>query len=415
MGDRRQDIERYARLSVVLLLGLSFFLSPSQAQSQELVRNAGFEGPPWQTHTVGTSISSWLAAEWQPWSVLGDQLKNREVEYKLITLETSHSTDLKSHVRSGKHAQQFFTNGASHTAGFFQRVAVPRNSQVTFTIWVQIQSGDKLMWVDGHYVSDLSGGGGNYWAQVGIDPGGARPAGFGAPLPATIQWSEPMWDITAHGVDEKGNPADLWVPLSVSVRAQGDHVTVYTRGQCKYPTKYNTSFWDDASLAVVQPPTPTPRPPTNTPLPTSTPSPAPTHTTTPTNTVAPTATSTDTPAPTSTSTQTPIPTATQTATPTRTATATRTASPTATETETPQPTDTVVPAADKTTAPTATAAQAGAPGNGARWQQTLAVGIVGLLALMVGVLGLVVGRELAKRGRDPVDADKSESPGEEKP
>jgi hypothetical protein len=86
-----------------------------------------------------------------------------------------------------------------------------------------------------------------------------------------------------------------------------------------------------------------------------------------------------------------------------------------TATETPQPTDTAVPAADKTaTAPEATAAQADTSGGEERWQQRVVVGIVGLLALLVGVLGLVVGRELAKRGRDPVDADKDESSGEEK-
>jgi len=383
-------------------------LSPSPARSQELIRNAGFEGPAWQTYVVGTSISSWLGAEWQPWSVLGDQIKNREVEYKLITLETSHATDLKNHVRSGNHAQQFFTNGASHTAGFYQRVAVPPNSQVTFTIWVQIQSGDKMIWVDGHYVSDLSGGGGNYWTQVGIDPGGARPAACGAPLPGTIQWSEPMWDISAHGLDEKGNPADLWVPLSVSARAQGGQVTVYTRGQCKYPTKYNSSFWDDASLAIVQPPTPTPRPPTNTPLPTSPPTLAPTHTATPTHTVAPTATSTFTPEPTSTSTSTPSPTLIPTSTPSLTATATHTPSPTATTTATLEPTDTSTPAVDETAT-----VQAGLSQGGQRWQQSIAVGVVGLLTLMVGVLGLVIGRELAKRGRDAGDAEKGESPGEE--
>jgi hypothetical protein len=33
------------------------------------------------------------------------------------------------------------------------------------------------------------------------------------------------------------------------------------------------------------------------------------------------------------------------------------------------------------------------------WQQTLALVIVGLLALLVGAIGLIAGRELAKRGR----------------
>ena len=384
MGDRRQARWIGAGRWALILFVLGLVLCPQPARGQGLLRNADFEGSAWQTLAVGTSISSWLAEEWQPWSVLGDQTENREVEYKLITLETSNSTDLRSHVRSGRHAQQFFTNGASHTAGFYQRVAVPAKSQVTFTIWVQIQSGNKLIWVDGHYVSDLSGGGGNYWAQVGIDPGGARPAAFGAPLPSSIQWSEPMWDITAHGVDEKGNPADLWVPVTVSARAQGEYVTVYTRGQCKYPTKYNTSFWDDASLQIVQPPTATPRPPTSTPLPTPTETPSPTPV--PTNTAAPT----DTPAPTST----PMPTA--------TATSTATATPTG--------------AARPTAVPTASQGamlQVGAAQDGQDWRQVVAVVVVGGLALVVGVLGLIVGRALAGKGRRDAGGDGGEPPAEE--
>jgi hypothetical protein len=376
------------------VLLLSLVLGSRPARGQTLLLNADFEAGAWQTHVVGTSISSWLAEDWQPWSVLGDQIENREVEYKLITLETSHSTDLRSHVHGGNHAQQFFTNGASHTAGFYQRVAVPANSQVTFTIWVQIQSGNRLIWVDGHYVSDLSGGGGNYWAQVGIDPGGARPVAFGAPLPESIVWSEPMWDITAHGVDQGGNPADLWVPISVSARAQGDHVTVYTRGQCKYPTKYNSSFWDDASLAVVQPPTPTPLPPTHTPEPTSTPEP--TETTAPTETP----TATDTPMPTSTPTRTPRPTSTPapSATPTLTATTTHTVTPTARPTETPADTATPTLVVPPTATPPSTL-ELGRTEGSVDWQQTLALVVVGLLALLVGVIGLIAGREMGKRGR----------------
>ncbi len=399
MGDRRQDIGRHARLWVLPLLALSLVLCPRPVEGQDPVRDAGFESPAWQTYTVGTSISSWLAADWQPWSVLGNEIENREVEYKLITLETAHSPDLRSHVHSGNHAQQFFTNGASHTAGFYQRVAVSPNSQVTFTIWVQIQSGNKLISVDGRYVSDLRGGGGNYWVQVGIDPGGARPAAFGAPLPASIQWSEPLWDITAHGVDEKGRPADLWVPLTISARAQGDHVTVYTRGQCKYPTKYNSSFWDDASLAIVQPPTPTPRPPTVTSMPS--PTPVPTETPSPTPVPTHTAVPTSTPAPTSTS--MPTNTAVPTATSTYTATVTSTVSPTATET--PVPTDTVASTVIPTIAQRLT--QDGAQGDRS-WQQMVGVGVVGVLALLVGVVGLIAGRAMAGKGRRPGSADEGE-------
>jgi hypothetical protein len=382
--------------AVLVSLLFSLALWPLQAQGQSVIKNAGFEGPAWQTHVVGTSVSSWLGADWQPWSLLGNEIENREVEYKLITLETSHSPDLRSHVRSGNHAQQFFTNGATHTAGFYQKVQVPPNSDVTFTVWVQIQTGQNLLYVEGRYVSDLKGGGGNYYAQVGIDPSGAAPAAFGAPLPASIQWSEPLWDISAHGQDENGIPADLWVPISISVRSQGQWITVYTLGKCKYPTKYNSSFWDDASLVISMPATPTPRLPTATP--TATQTSVPTATPLPSATPLPTATGTATllPAPT----ETPEPTSTSTAADTPTVTSTPSPSPSPTLTVSPTPTviteiARVVPTATPTLVPTVVSAAAPGPpggllGRGA-WILTTAVVIFGALGA-----GLFIGRWLAR-------------------
>ena len=352
------------------------------------VANPGFEGGAWKTSAAGTSLSSWLAMDWMPWSVLGDATENREVEYKLITLETGSTADLRYHVHSGHHTQQFFTNAGSHTAGFYQRVRVPANSQVTFSIWVQIQTGDKMLWIDEHYVSDLKGGG-NYTVQVGVDPTGATPAQFAAPLPATIVWSDPLWDITAHGTDSKGNPADLWVPISVSTQARGEWISIYTRGQCKYPTKYNTSFWDDASVIATQPPTPTRPPATSTPRPTATSTPAPTSTPTATWTPTPTAAPTQTPLPTATPSPTAIPTDTSvpTATPSTAPTATVTAIALA---AVPSPTA-VQPATNLALVPASAAAPA---------TRTSVWAYVGFGAAIVGalVVGLLLGRWLARRG-----------------
>ncbi|MBN1936009.1 MAG: hypothetical protein JW934_15170 [Anaerolineae bacterium] len=375
-------LSRFVVISLLVLL-------PAAVQSQTPValQNAGFEGPPRQTLSEGTSLSSWLATDWFPWSVLGDSVNNREVEYKLITLETGRSPDLASHVYGGNHAQQFFTNGGSHTAGFYQKVKVPANSQVTFSIWAQIQTGSKLLLVDGRYVSDLSGGGGNYYVQVGIDPTGATPGGFSAPLPGSIKWSDPLWDITAWGKDEKGNPADLWVLLSVTAKAQGEWVTVYTRGQCKYPTQYNTSFWDDASLTVSTPPTPTSPPPTATRIapPTHTPAPTPTPTETAT-TAAVEATATLEP----TETATPEPTATSTRVPTRTLAPTHTPTPTAIA-ALPQPTATpVVIVVYATPEPVSTPTPLLSSG-------TVGLIVVGVLIMIAMGLGLGLGLWLAKK------------------
>ena len=381
-------MKRHLQLGWIIVLVAAFSASfpwPAQGQTKVPILNGGFEGAAWQTHTAGTSISSWLAVDWQPWSILGDTIQNREVEYKLITLETANSADLRSHVHSGKHAQQFFTSGGTHTAGFYQRVQVPANSQLTFTIWAQMQTGQQLIYIDGRYVSDLSGGGGNYYVQVGIDPVGATPAYFGAPLPATIQWSEPLWDITAWGTDEKGHPADLWVPLSLTVRAQGEWVTLYTRGQSKYPTAYNSSFWDDASLAVIEPSTPTRPPPTSTPavVPTNTPLP----TETPTATAEPTATpeATNTPPP------TPEPTPTPTSAPPPTPAPTWTPLPT----RAPAPTWTPVAAPAAVVCPTCTPMPQPTRNLSAAW-----IGIGGVaLAIFVamGGLGFALGRRLGSK------------------
>ena len=383
----------------VALLGLAWTVGPLRApwaQGQEFVKNPGFEGPAWQTNAVGTSVSSWLGADWQPWSVLGDQIENREVEYKLITLETSNSSDLRSHVRSGKHSQQFFTNGASHTAGFYQKIQVPPNSQLTFAIWVQMQTGQNLIYVDGRYVSDLAGGGGNYYAQVGIDPTGATPAAFGAPLPASVQWSEPLWDISAYGQDEKGNPADLWVPISISAQAQGAWITVYTSGKCKYPTKYNSSFWDDASLTISQPPTPTPRPPTATLPPTATAlpteTPLPTETSLPTETPLSTATSGPTSTPTSAWTATALPSATPPPTKTLIPTPSRTPTPTVI-TDIAQKPGVPIPEASYTPVAMQAAADVPAGGFPARLALILTAAVLIFVALAVG---LFIGRWLAQ-------------------
>ncbi|MBN1640226.1 MAG: hypothetical protein JXA09_03235 [Anaerolineae bacterium] len=369
-------------VALTVVVALILCGAPVSGQGTSGLQNAGFEGPPRQTIGEGTSLSSWLATDWHPWSVLGDSVQNREVEYKLITLETSDSADLRSHVHSGNHAQQFFTNGGTHTAGFYQRVRVPAGTQVSFEIWVQIQTGDSLISVDGRYVSDLSAGGGNYSAQVGIDPSGATPAYFGAALPGSIQWSEPLWDIAAWGVDANGNPADLWVPIRVSARAQGEWVTVYTRGECKYPTKYNTSFWDDAVLLVETPPTPTRPPATSTPLATAT------------------ATPTSTPAATSTPTATATEVATATSSPSPTPTVTATAEPTATEAPSSTPTRTPVMVVLRPTAtatwvvvPTATVTIETSRGLSGRWVE---LGVVAVL--LVGAMGggLWIGQRLRR-------------------
>ncbi|MGI6380610.1 MAG: hypothetical protein ACOX2R_07570 [Anaerolineae bacterium] len=287
--------------------------------------NPGFEEGAYKTEGVGTSLSSWLANGWSPWSILGDATNNREVEYKLpdaSALGTSYN------IHSGRYSQAFFTNYGTHTGGFYQRVQVPAGSRVTFSIWVQIYTGERELMSDGHPYSDLEWpqkegdkrGPGNYRVWAGIDPYGGAP-GFGAPAPDTIVWSEPVLDRETRVIGANGSQIDAWVQLTVSTVAQGEWVTVFTKGSPEFPVKHNNSFWDDACLVVESAPTATPRP-TDTPAPTSVPTatPEPTATETPTAvpptvTPEPTATTTDTPTPTQMPpTETPDPTATTTST-----------------------------------------------------------------------------------------------------
>jgi hypothetical protein len=85
---------------------------------------------------------------------------------------------------------------------------------------------------------------------VGIDPRGQEPDHFGAPLPAGVVWSQPVRDMQTRTQDAAGNPIDEWVLMSISARAQSDHITVYTQGKPVYRTKHNDSFWDEACVQV---------------------------------------------------------------------------------------------------------------------------------------------------------------------
>jgi len=304
----------YLALSVSLL-ALFMTIRVSADCPDNLALNPGFEQEWYAGSTVGTSISSFISKEWLPWAVLGDPTQeevgyNFEPEYKI--LQRSVLNDGWYRVYAGEQAQAFFSMYSTHTAGFYQRVAVPEGSQVTFSIWVQIYTGQEDLMIDGRYpVSDLVQplseptrsvkGPGDYRAYVGIDPYGEAPAAFGDPLPDSVIWSDPVLDVQTRGKDAAGNPVDEWVQLDVTVTARADHVTVYTQGHPDYRTKHNDSYWDEACVQAVAPVTATPLPST-TPRPSVTPQPTATAqpTVTPWPTLTPTPLRTATLAPTST-------------------------------------------------------------------------------------------------------------------
>ncbi|MGA9349866.1 MAG: hypothetical protein WBW48_13830 [Anaerolineae bacterium] len=304
-------------------------LSNQAEGSYNLLTNPGFEDgcsyrldpyEPWK----GPQGELYVANGWELWYDNRDQCReglccyNYRPEYKP---EDGYVFTDPQRVRSGRYAQKFFTLYSTHTAGLYQRVAVPEGSEVEFSIWVVVWSSSQ----DNPHYSTLPG---KYWLSVGIDPYGGVD-----PYSDQIIWSNKIEHYDEH------------VQLSVAVVAQADHVTVFTKAAPEWCVKHNDSYWDDARLSIPLPfkvflplvfknPTPTPTATsTVTPTPTTpTPTYTPTNTPTPSPTATPTDTPTTTPTPTATPTATTPPTVTSTITPTATPTATPTVTPTATST-----------------------------------------------------------------------------------
>ena len=324
---------RSLSVAVLLLIVASTItglaLTNQTAGSYNLLANPGFEDgysyrPDPYTPEQGPKGELEVANGWELWYDNRDQCReglccyNYRPEYKL---EDGYVHTDPQRVRSGQYAQKMFTLFSTHTAGLYQRVAVPEGSQLEFSIWVVVWSSSE----DNPHHSTRTG---KYWLSVGIDPYGGTD-----PYSEQIVWSDEIEHYDEH------------VQLSVTAEAQADHVTVFTKAAPVYCVKHNDSYWDDARLTMDLPfkaflplvlknygtPIPTATPTaTSTSTPTDTPTYTPTHTPTPW-TVTPTATPTATTTPTDTPTDTP----TATATPTPTPTDTPTATPTATATPTP--------------------------------------------------------------------------------
>jgi hypothetical protein len=349
------------------------------AQGANLLANPSFEGGFRQT-----SLSSHCSDGWNPfYKHDGPDSKYYEPEWKVIQRpEDDGSADIRSRLMDGDRSLMWFNTYALHQAGIWQRVKVPRNSTVRFTIWVQMLSARKTHWVNDQMVSgddDI----GNYQVKVGIDPTGWSPGNAQVLVPpAHVVWSGPVWDANTRNPDK----TNRYVQAQVSARAQGDYVTVWVMGWNRWAYKYEATFVDNASLVVTgggvsglsASNRAAPIRPTNTPLPTSTP--------TPTFTPTPTSTPTNTPTPTSTPTHTPTPTWTPTFTP----------SPTPTSSPTPLPTPTATRRARAASAGFNAAAAGLPPGSAGGGDMTglVVVGVVSILALGIGLL---VGKRMANR------------------
>lgn len=230
-------------LLVLLLLTVAVANRPALAQSGNLLQNPGFEGEyhsyaprTAQEHAdcplnICTTVQ--IPSGWQPWWAK-EWDTDVNPEYKPAT------QPFANRIHSGDRAGQYFSFYRTHKAGFYQQAAVPANATVQFTIWGQA-------WVS----NDDSGGsdrGAPINMRVGIDPTGGTN-----PYSGNVVWSGTV------------QPWDAYQQFSVTARAQGSTVTVFTYAAPSFPMKHNDVYWDDASLVVAgagaaPPPAPSPAP-----------------------------------------------------------------------------------------------------------------------------------------------------------
>lgn len=222
-------------------------VTPSAPQfyiSQAPLENSGFEGG---FREVDGIPELKVADYWTPW---WDEDSARP-EYKIATLVID-----PRRVRTGQAAQQWFNNYNTHTAGIYQRVAVPYGAMIELTAWVQAFSSI----ADDFTESE----GGKYRMRIGLDPfGGLDP-----------ESPDVVWSNDGHSIE----PYDRYYELVVRARAQSSRVTIYIWSQAEWALKHNNGYVDDVGLMVIISETPEPTataiPATATPVPaTSTPGP----------------------------------------------------------------------------------------------------------------------------------------------
>jgi hypothetical protein len=125
-------------------------------------------------------------------------------------------------------------------AGLYQTVDVPSGSRVRFSVWVN------------GFCEDDKKTRCPVILRAGIDPTGGTD----------WQSSNVQWVVTQSGNQQY----ELLTPPEVQVGRNG-RVTVFAWGEPRYPVLYNAAYFDEASLVVTVPPTPTGAAPTAPPPP----------------------------------------------------------------------------------------------------------------------------------------------------
>lgn len=248
------------RILAILTLLIPAWAAPAQAQQEEnLLFNGGFEGTYVAPIPGRDNIN--VAQGWFPYWVQGSPEENAQGYKVQPEYKAAFTSDFPyTRVRSGAQAQQYFHSFATFIGGIMQQVTVPRNARLRFSAWGQAWS--CLHFEDCPNATSVNPSPMNM--RIGIDPTGGT------------DWTSPnvVWSPYA-------NPYDAYQLFTVEAVAVGTRVTVFLYAAPEYRNDDNDVYWDDASLIVLGPPSPTPRPtrtpgPSPTPRPTRTPGPSPT-------------------------------------------------------------------------------------------------------------------------------------------
>ena len=194
--------------------------------STNLLFNGGFEN---EFHLYANKDGLHLADGWSPWWV--DQIKNVDPAWKNRRPEYKRAVQLvdPTRIRSGQSAQQYFSFWGTHIGGLFQRVMVPPNARLRFSIWGHA-------WSSEQNAPRPSVNPTNVHMKIGIDPTGGID-----PHSGSIVWSAEQ------------NAIDDFKPFAVEATAQGGRVTVFISSAPDEPKKHQDLYWDDAELIVLGP------------------------------------------------------------------------------------------------------------------------------------------------------------------
>jgi LysM repeat protein len=205
-------------------------------QSGELLTNPGFEEPYYRiaTDEGGGAIATGWTAWWY---------NDPGPDYSVPEYEIAPISRDPYRVHSGAAAQQIFRPSTLWKAGVYQRVQVPANSTLLFSIYGHT-------WAT--FCQQVREGG---QTRDECDP---RNSSFGAPNPSFLKVGiDPTggedWASSNIIWSAEHNIHDNYEQISVQGTAQGSWVTVFAYTTFYYPAVINNVYWDDASLTVITP------------------------------------------------------------------------------------------------------------------------------------------------------------------